>query len=191
MPRARNLGTCCPRDEVWQQPARNPREASRRLPGASVVGTGPLSLAGTQSEVIPPFTIHPRVPAPGPHKARGRGRPHPASPAHTPDLSGYLTEMELRVCAQPHTQTILCMARVLPLCARVHMCVHTHRLAHTHTRTPALGIAMNRGGWAVLMVTLSIQGRETRVRRAPWASAWTRGIAYHRREKRNLPEQRR
>lgn len=181
MPRARNLGTCCPRDEVWQQPARNPREASRTLPGASVVGTGPLSLAGTQSEVIPPFTIHPRVPAPGPHKARERGRPHPASPAHTPDLSSYLTEMELRVCAQPHTQTIPCRASVLPLCARVHVCVHT--------RMRALGTAMNRGGWAVLVVTLSIQGRETRIRRAPWASVWTRGIAYHRRQRRNLPEQ--
>lgn len=111
-----------------------------------------------------------------------RSGPHPASPAHTPDLSGYLTEMELRVCTQPHTQTIPCRASVLPLCARVHVCVHT--------RTCALGTAMNRGGWAVLLVvTLSIQGRETRIRRAPWASVWTRGIAYHRRQRRNLPEQ--
>lgn len=160
-----------------QKPTRGFQKASRGIRGGDRA-TQP----GRDPEVIPPFTIHPKVPAPGPHKARGRGRPHPASPAHTPDLSGYLTEMELRVCAQPHTQTIPCRASVRPLCARVHVCVHT--------RTRALGTAMNRGGWAVLLVvTLSIQGRETGIRRAPWASVWTRGIAYHRRQRRNLPEQ--
>lgn len=161
-----------------QKPTRGFQKASRGIRGGD---------RATQPSRDPergdsPFHHPPQSARSGPHKARGRGRPHPASPAHTPDLSGYLTEMELRVCAQPHTQTIPCRASVRPLCARVHVCVHT--------RTRALGTAMNRGGWAVLLVvTLSIQGRETGIRRAPWASVWTKGIAYHRRQRRNLPEQ--
>lgn len=132
----------------------------------------------------PPFHHPPQSAHSQPPPAQRQGLPPPVSGVHTRDLSGYLTEVGLRACAQLALRPLRA-GRVCSHCAHMCTCVCTHAHSHActgHRREPRrMGCPCGHFQYS--------EGMRFATGRGPWGSAWTRRIVYHGTEGRNLPEQ--